>query len=419
MKSPLEVCVYVTFFIVAEVISKTSCERRLILNNNGPALLGDNITFSAQLLGYYTTSLLTFIFNDGVQKFEYSSTNLSVSVNASFPSELYVEGGYCMNVTAEVPELLIFEEKVASNFTCFQLNNLLIGEIVVYQGNSSNEDGLDEVAVGENFTAVLNLHDPNYYLKDATIDYGWSIDMDTYITIDNFFIYNFSDAGEKLILSRATASFPDSTTVFGYFNKTVAAKVPVNNVNITGNPFLHHGDFLMLNVSCNGTPPFEYCSEILKENVTLENFTCSQVTIFTTCHMEIKKFLTDGKYQIGIYIGNDVREVKRVMEVMVYNVTIKPTLSTVIIPLVCSLLTLIIIAIGISFYIQQKNQLAVEVANFDFVDESDSYAGERTFFEKIFDSFTCRNCGQNQLPCVGNRSESDPLLDDLESLPYV
>lgn len=66
-------------------------------------------------------------------------------------------------------------------------------------------------------------------------------------------------------------------------------------------------------------PPFEYCSEILKENVTLDDFTCSQVSVFTSCHMEIKKFLTDGKYQMGIYIGNDVREVKKIIEIMVYN----------------------------------------------------------------------------------------------------
>lgn len=101
-----------------------------------------------------------------------------------------------------------------------------------------------------------------------------------------------------------------------------------------------------------------------------------------------------------------------------FPVSIKPTLSTVIIPIICSLLTLIIIAIGISYYVQQRNQLAVEVADFDFQDESDSYAGERTFFEKIFDSFSCRNCGRNQLSCVRGRNESDPLLTD-ESLPCV
>jgi len=289
----------------------------------------------------------------------------------------------------------------------------------VYQRNTSNEQGVEEVAVGENFTSVLKLYDPNNFLVDAAIDYGWSIDMDSHITIDNSFVYKFVEAGDKVILSRATATFQDSTQMFGYFRKTVNAKVPVNNVNVMGNPFLHHGDFLMLNVSCNGTPPFEYCSELLKENTTLENFTCSQSSIFTTCHMEIKRFLTDGKYHIGIYIGNDVREVKRILEVMVYNVDIKPTLSTVIIPIVCSLLTLSIIAIGISFYIQQRNQLAVEVANFDFVDESDSYtAEERTFFEKIFDSLMCKNCSTS-LSCTNNRRNSyDPLLDD-HSLPYV
>lgn len=101
---------------------------------------------------------------------------------------------------------------------------------------------------------------------------------------------------------------------------------------------------------------------------------------------------------------------------VLFSVFIKPALSTIIIPISCSLLTLVIIAIGVSFYVKQRNKLAVEIADFDFQDESDSYAGERTFFEKIMDSVACRNCGRNQFSCVKNRSESDPLLDD-ESLP--
>lgn len=95
-----------------------------------------------------------------------------------------------------------------------------------------------------------------------------------------------------------------------------------------------------------------------------------------------------------------------------FPVTIKPALSTIIIPISCSLLALVIIAIGVSFYVKQRKKLAVEIADFDFQDESDSYVGERTFFEKIIDSVACKNCGRNQFSCGKNRSESDPLLDD-------
>ncbi|GFY63748.1 uncharacterized protein TNIN_341891 [Trichonephila inaurata madagascariensis] len=122
----------------------------------------------------------------------------------------------------------------------------------------------------------------------------------------------------------------------------------------------------------------------------------------------IKYFQNDGTYQIGIYISNNVQEVKRVIEVMVYSVSVKPTLSTIITPIVCSLLTLVIIAFGISYYVQHRNQLAVEVANFDFQDDSNSYT-ERTFFENIFDSFSCRSCTCSRMSC-DNQGEVEPLM---------
>lgn len=56
----------------------------------------------------------------------------------------------------------------------------------------------------------------------------------------------------------------------------------------------------------------------MEDNTTADNFTC-QISVFNTCHMEINKFLTDGTHHLGIYIGNDVKEVKRVMEILVYS----------------------------------------------------------------------------------------------------
>lgn len=83
---------------------------------------------------------------------------------------------------------------------------------------------MDEVAIGKNFTAVVDLHDPHHFLKDAVIDYGWVLDMNIYTTLNNSFIYNFTTVGEKLIQARATATFPDSRSIFGYFSKTVTAE---------------------------------------------------------------------------------------------------------------------------------------------------------------------------------------------------
>lgn len=87
------------------------------------------------------------------------------------------------------------------------------------------------------------------------------------------------------------------------------------------------------------------------------------------------------------------------------TVSVNPTLSIVIIPIVCGLLTLIIIALGISFCIQQRSQMAVEVANFDFhqEEEGDAYA-DRTFFEDVWDTILCKGAR------CGSPGEAEPLV---------
>lgn len=39
---------------------------------------------------------------------------------------------------------------------------------------------------------------------------------------------------------------------------------------------------------------------------------------FNFCQFAIKKLLTDGTYQLGIYIENDVTEVRRVIQIRVF-----------------------------------------------------------------------------------------------------
>lgn len=97
---------------------------------------------------------------------------------------------------------------------------------MVHQGNKTENDDDDNrnVAVGQNFTAVVDLYDPNHYLKNAVIEYSWSFDMDNHFTFNNSFIYSYIESGDKLIVAKATATFPDSSSISGYFTKSLSAK---------------------------------------------------------------------------------------------------------------------------------------------------------------------------------------------------
>ncbi|KAG8191309.1 hypothetical protein JTE90_006061 [Oedothorax gibbosus] len=358
----------------------------LIITNNGPALLDSNLTFTVALLHYEPRHKLTFSFEDGIRQAERVGKDLNVSASFPFPSSDYEEKSYVMKVTV-YSDNYFFKETVVSNTSRFELKNYLIGQMFVYQLKDGQSVDVDEVPVGENILIAISLVDNNHYLENAAIDYSWSVDFEKQRTENNTLVYNFADAGVKDIKGAVTALFPNNDFKYGFFERTVTAKIPVNSINVSGNPFLYHGDTLNLNITCNGT----------------------HRSTFTTCKMEIMKYIQeDGKYQVGIYISNNVRDVTRVIEVMVYSVSVNPTLSIIIIPIVCGLLTLVIIALGISYFIQQRRQMAVEVANFDFVDDSDSYT-ERTFFENIFDSLSCRKCLIGR-PC-GSPGEVEPLVD--------
>lgn len=42
------------------------------------------------------------------------------------------------------------------------------------------------------------------------------------------------------------------------------------------------------------------------------------MSLFNFCQFGIQKLLTDGTYQLGIYLGNDVTEVRRVIQIKVF-----------------------------------------------------------------------------------------------------
>ncbi|GFY21605.1 uncharacterized protein TNCV_1167501 [Trichonephila clavipes] len=237
--------------IVAFEIFKVLSSPILFITNNGPATLDSSVTFSAVLKNYVPKHELTFVFDDGIQKTEHVVESCNMSMNRPVTSNLYKEGFYTMKVSVTAKNF-IFKDIIAANSSRFELKRDLIGTIHVYRNNKLSID-VDEVGVGENVSIVVDLIDNNKYLEKAAVDYSWSIDFEKQQTLGNTLIYNFTDAGVKDIKAIVTAVFPNADFKYGFFEKTVTAKVPVNNVNVSGNPFLYHGDTLNLNVTCNGT----------------------------------------------------------------------------------------------------------------------------------------------------------------------
>lgn len=379
----------------------------LLLDNNGPAIRGTNITFSAHLMEYREETL-HYTFDDGIEKSEVDG-GINVTFQRNFARDLYSPNTYNMTVSVERKSFFV-KKTIATNYTSFELGDNLFGEIIVLRnGSLSNES--DEVGTGENLTMIADMLDGNGYLKDADFKCMWSVDMERFDLEGTSLNYTYHVPGMSFIAVSVFAILPSSDIVYGLFLKKLTVKVPVDVIDISGNPFIHHNEVLNLNVSWTGTPPFEYCWDIINSNETVEsNFTCTVIVTYDSSFPVTWYFQKNGTYTFAVHVSNDVAVVKRSVEVVVFSVLPKSQLSTVIIPIVCSVLTLVIIAIGIAYYRQQRKELIVEVASFDFHDNSDSYP-ERTFFEQLWDSFRCRGCCSSSLSV-----RSDILSPDEEPL---
>lgn len=98
----------------------------------------------------------------------------------------------------------------------------------MYRSGQSTVD-VDEVAVGENVSLVVNLVDHSNFFQKAAIDYSWSIDFEKLQTLNNTLIYNFTEAGSKDIKTFVTAVFPNNDFRYGFFERTIVAKGEFKN----------------------------------------------------------------------------------------------------------------------------------------------------------------------------------------------
>ncbi|KAH6942637.1 hypothetical protein HPB50_008752 [Hyalomma asiaticum] len=58
-------------------------------------------------------------------------------------------------------------------------------------------------------------------------------------------------------------------------------------------------------------------------------------------------------------------------------------LSTILVPIICSVFALVIVALGIAYHMHTRNQLRIEVADFDFNEPPTDDLVEKTFTDRL------------------------------------
>lgn len=363
----------------------------LTLKNDGPAILDSKIIFYASINDPDYPHDFVFKDNTGYSNETVLSGKQSMTYARRYESGKYQNGNYTMEVEVYRP----YKNLVAHGNMKFELTVNMVGEIIAYQDDIKTDEYFSTNKL-INFTA--SIYDPNHFFLNKQLTYLWLINNNKFINEADFISYNFTVPGNYKIsvtifaityYSNASQNyFKDRFKIkWGHFMKDIIVKDPVSMINVTGNLWLKHGDLLVINVSCDGSgPSFEYCWEIVPFNETKNNFTCNEPIVTTTCSFIIQRYFPEvGSHFIKTFFSNYVSYKEKTIEIRIYDVSKQPQLSTVIIPIVCSVLTIVIIIMGIAYHIQQRKHYSVEVADFDFHQTEDLV--EKTFFQRLRDSF--------------------------------
>lgn len=200
---------------------------------------------------------------------------------------------------------------------------------------------------------------------------------------------------------------PDQSKTYGLFTRKFMSKAPIFNVTITGNYWISKGNVLDLIVKCQGSAPFYYCRHIFEGvyNIT-GNETCEVPPPDSSdqCMFPIRRYFPkQHKYTIVIVIYNDVGKTVSPVTVTVYEEAKQAQLSVIVVPVASSLVAVVLIVFGVAYYVQNRSRFIVEVADFNFGNQS-SDLEYKTFRERLYDSIS------NAFLRAPTPSSSEPTL---------
>uniref|UniRef100_A0A2S2N6V6 Transmembrane protein n=1 Tax=Schizaphis graminum TaxID=13262 RepID=A0A2S2N6V6_SCHGA len=175
---------------------------------------------------------------------------------------------------------------------------------------------------------------------------------------------------------------------YGYFSRSVLTKDPIANVKTQGKVWIQEGEMLNLLVNCNGSGPFRYCAHYVQGpyNET-SNDSCIPDRNLVQCQMQfVHYFREPTNYTLIVNLANDVSKVVTPIGINIYKVQKQPQISVIVVPVTFSSIAVIIVVFGIAYYFQNRSRYMVEVADFDFANNSDMEY--KTFRERLRDAIS-------------------------------
>ncbi|GAB6025938.1 hypothetical protein CHUAL_011907 [Chamberlinius hualienensis] len=343
------------------------------LINDGPAYSYAPIGFSARvkdLQHNYTSLNYRWESLNGTFK----ETMFNQSTECNITTSVDTVGEYKMKVLVENSDGI----KLCRASTPYIITDRILGRLEVFQnGTDSKRSGL--IAANTLTNVSFTVHDPYNYFNGSFSYYSWGMGDLTFPPI-SYFLHNFTSAKHyHLILVVSILVQPENEkprAYFGSYSMNLEAKDPIKISNVTGETSIQHGDLLDMEISCEGSTPLNYCWYFTQLTVNTSTVVCEEPYATSYCNfVVVRYFKKSGNYKLVLIIDNEIDH-----KVFMYNINVfqrgaEPQLSPIIVPLACSCVALVIVVIGIMYFIHSRRNYIIEVADFDF-QQSDSFESQ-------------------------------------------
>lgn len=129
------------------------------------------------------------------------------------------------------------------------------------------------------------------------------------------------------VCTNNTKVVTDPKKIYGYYQRTFKVQNPVQNVTISNNVWLKHGDMCNIKMKFHGTSPFFYCMKPIPANnnsvsTVQENDTkCTDWKITSETEITYRHFFpkSSNAYTVFFYLQNNVSDAKIPIGVQFYE----------------------------------------------------------------------------------------------------
>jgi len=436
------------------------------LSSDGPVVLDATISFRVELFnveGYQRP--FYFSWSDDASPGhwdEQTSDNWFATWNVTYASKIkYEEREYKTTVRVYYSGLFgrdFLGEKVVK----YRVTKNLNGDLVFEQKGPAVIGHDNIIRSTENTELSVKFHDPSGFLKSSWMQFFWFVNGTNYgPSENNSFTFKFFPPGhytvEALVMAQVSSGNglgnaladeqnriderPHPAALLtnseelkslssheiqqkappylktGVFRSEIESRTPITKFNYTGETWIKTGQLLEVTMECDGSGPWTGCwsTRQVPYNMT-GNETCSSDDIMILngdCSFPIIwYFRQPGFHNILAIVDNKVSKRSQLILTNMYNSTMTPPISVVVIPVASGLVGLLGIGFGVITFFYCRRKVAIETADFDF-NSPEEQLEYKTFWERLRDSmmnaFSNSSDDVSHVSSVSSRSIQHPI----------